>query len=288
MARPVPANLALLRAAFDPKRVRDILPGDIVTIDGIDLVCEYGEGSTADRFYIVKAPELVERYLELCEVHQGARIVELGIAEGGSTALLAIAARPSALVAVDLEECRVDALDEMVAARGLDDVVHTIYGIDQGDREALASAVDRSIGDEPIDLVIDDCSHVIGPTRRSFETLFPRLRPGGLYVIEDWNNDHVMRDAVAASLRQQLEQGNEEVRSQLREGLRAPAPTERRVPLSSLAIEAILARASSGDAVAEVIVDEWWVSIRRGPGELDPATFRLDQTYTDHFGLKGW
>jgi hypothetical protein len=34
--------------------------------------------------------------------------------------------------------------------------------------------------------VIDDASHIYEPTRASFETLFPYLRPGGLYIIEDW------------------------------------------------------------------------------------------------------
>ena len=40
--------------------------------------------------------------------------------------------------------------------------------------------------DRAIDLVIDDASHVYEPTLASFETLFPHLRPGGLYIIEDW------------------------------------------------------------------------------------------------------
>src|SRR4029077_11377083 len=37
-----------------------------------------------------------------------------------------------------------------------------------------------------IDVVIDDASHLYGPTRRSFEILFPLLKPGGAYIIEDW------------------------------------------------------------------------------------------------------
>ncbi len=42
----------------------------------------------------------------------------------------------------------------------------------------------------PLDLVIDDASHLYGPTKTSFETLFPLLRPGGLYIIEDWAWGH--------------------------------------------------------------------------------------------------
>jgi hypothetical protein len=43
-------------------------------------------------------------------------------------------------------------------------------------------------------IIIDDASHMNSLTRRSFEILFPRLQPGGVYVIEDiessWWEDH--------------------------------------------------------------------------------------------------
>ena len=42
----------------------------------------------------------------------------------------------------------------------------------------------------PLDLVIDDASHLYEPTKASFETLFPMLRPGGIYIIEDWGWAH--------------------------------------------------------------------------------------------------
>jgi hypothetical protein len=72
----------------------------------------------------------------------------------------------------------------------LEDTVRTYWGVDQADREQLTAIVDREFGDEPLDLVIDDASHLYAPTKASFEVLFPRLRPGGLYIIEDWATDH--------------------------------------------------------------------------------------------------
>jgi hypothetical protein len=72
-----------------------------------------------------------------------------------------------------------------VNRQGATDRLKTYWGIDQGDRAALCEIVGREF-DGPIDLVIDDASHVYGPTRASFETLFPYLRQGGLYIIEDW------------------------------------------------------------------------------------------------------
>jgi predicted O-methyltransferase YrrM len=290
MARRVPKNLELLRAAFDPKRIGDILPGDEFDIDGVEFVCAYDDASTAERFYIVKSPELVARYRVLCNEVRGGRIFELGIAEGGSTALMALDATPAKLVAIDLEEQPLPALDELIAARGLDESVRPHWGVDQSDHELLAKIVDDEFGGEALDVVIDDCSHQLLPTRRSFEALFPRLRPGGRYIIEDWNADHLMREAVVAALRQSIAEGDDELRESIRESIRnlhdQSAP--RRSPLSQLAIEALLWRANGSDAIAAVTVDDLWVTITRGPGELDPIGFRLDEAYVDHFGLKGW
>ena len=36
------------------------------------------------------------------------------------------------------------------------------------------------------DLIIDDCAHIGSLAATSFQILFPKLKPGGLYIIEDW------------------------------------------------------------------------------------------------------
>lgn len=289
MTKRVPRNLDLLTNAFDVPDFSQILPGDSFRIGDVEFVCSYEPNSTANQFFIIKSLPLVERYRDLSRRFKGTTIVELGIAEGGSTALMALEAEPAKLIAIDLETEPLEALTQFIEAHGLTASVRPLYGIDQSDRKVLAEAVDRELGGAPIDLVVDDCSHQLAETRSSFETLFPRLRPGGLFVIEDWNADHLMREAVAVVLREQLAEGREDLRQSLRQSLsQTPSTTERRAPLSQLAIEFVLARAASGDAVAEVIVDEFWVTVRRGPGQLDPDTFRLDDLYTDHFGLKGW
>lgn len=53
---------------------------------------------------------------------------------------------------------------------------------DQSSPAALAE-IDEQYG--PFDIIIDDGSHVNAHVRTSFEVLFPRLRSGGLYVVED-------------------------------------------------------------------------------------------------------
>ena len=53
---------------------------------------------------------------------------------------------------------------------------------DQGDRQFL-DAMARQFG--TFDIVIDDGSHMSHHVITSFNALFPLLRPGGLYVVED-------------------------------------------------------------------------------------------------------
>nr|Q83WF2.1 RecName: Full=Mycinamicin VI 2''-O-methyltransferase; AltName: Full=Mycinamicin biosynthesis protein E [Micromonospora griseorubida]BAC57026.1 methyltransferase [Micromonospora griseorubida] len=59
--------------------------------------------------------------------------------------------------------------------------IRTIQG-DQNDAEFL-DRIARRYG--PFDIVIDDGSHINAHVRTSFAALFPHVRPGGLYVIED-------------------------------------------------------------------------------------------------------
>ena len=58
-----------------------------------------------------------------------------------------------------------------------------IVGGDQGDPEFLQSLV-REVG-RGFDVVIDDGSHVADHQIKTFEVLFPHLRSGGVYAIED-------------------------------------------------------------------------------------------------------
>jgi hypothetical protein len=146
-----------------------------------------GLDSTPERFVLLKTREGIDRYIEVIRALEPRRIVDLGIYRGGSTALLMDLADPEMLVAIEYERERVAALDAYLARAGLQKRCHTCYGVDQADRSTVAEQVDASFGSEPIDLVVDDASHLGPPTRASFETLFPRLRAGGLYIIEDWS-----------------------------------------------------------------------------------------------------
>jgi hypothetical protein len=60
----------------------------------------------------------------------------------------------------------------------------TTHIVDQGDPDALNAFLD-SVGDLEFDVIIDDGSHRPDHQQVTLGCLFPRLRKGGLYFIED-------------------------------------------------------------------------------------------------------
>lgn len=288
MSERLPDNLAGLHSVFGQHAIERIFDGESLDVDGIEFVCEYSPNSTAERFFIVKPPELIERYRELgAGSWRGANIFELGIAEGGSTALMALLAQPRKLVAIDLEAQPLDALGEFIRMRGLDDSVRPYYGVDQSDRQRLLEIADAEFGDERLDVVIDDASHNYARTRSSFETLFPLVRPGGVFVIEDWRMDHIMHRAVLDAMRDDSSPYHEQVAESFRTSLADPEASRgkrKRTPLSRLAVELLLASATARGVVAKMSVDNYWLVAERGHAEVDAAEFRVGDHYYDPFG----
>ena len=88
-------------------------------------------------------------------------MLELGIFHGGSVAFLALLAKPDRYVAIDRQPRSSTQFEEWVGSH--DDVVHVFYGIDQADATALRGIVADEFADEPLDLVIDDASHLLDP-----------------------------------------------------------------------------------------------------------------------------
>jgi hypothetical protein len=60
----------------------------------------------------------------------------------------------------------------------------TTHVLDQGDPDAIAAFLD-GLGDVEFDLVVDDGSHRPDHQQVSLGCIFPRVRSGGLYIIED-------------------------------------------------------------------------------------------------------
>jgi predicted O-methyltransferase YrrM len=251
---------------------------DRFTVDGVSFVCSHGI-STPDLFCIRKPRPLVDATVALVRRARPTRIVEIGIASGGSAALLALVAEPEKLVAIERDPTPVAALADLIAARALR--ISTLYGVDQGDRERLAAIVADNFGREPIDLVIDDASHRFEETRASFETLFPRLAPGGIYVIEDWNWQLRLSYALAhPSPRTSETDDAESIGEYFRQNIRPRS-------LEAFVLQLVLVRACARDVIADMFIDESRVVVTRGDAQLDPIGFAVTDHFVDPHGILG-
>ena len=114
---------------------------------------------------VVKPPALVEKTVALASQFKGANILELGIRHGGSTALLTQIAEPKKLVAIELSTAPLETLEAFLDVGDRREFVRPYFGVDQADRARLMQILDDEFGDEPIDLVVDDASHLPDETR---------------------------------------------------------------------------------------------------------------------------
>lgn len=192
-----------------------------VVVMGASIRCMAFGFPDPDVLQLSKVRAHAELFVERIEEFRGGSILELGIAGGGSVALLAGAIEPKRLVALELDADRVAALDAFIESNGLGEVIRPYYGVDQGNRARLAEIVEREFADM-IDLIIDDASHLYGPTRTSFESLFPCLGEGGVYMVEDWKWEHVVANVLADSSDEWY----------------APAPLEASTPFSRAVVRA--------------------------------------------------
>lgn len=201
---------------------------------------------------LLKPAWMVRRYMRLLKRLQPKRIFELGIWQGGSAVLLQRVAAAQKLVAIDLSNKRVAALDDYIERFALQDVLRPYFGVNQADDEQLRKLLRTEFGDEPLDLVVDDASHLLDETRRSFNTLFPRLRPGGAYVIEDWPWAHAQVDDFPDDTR----------------GLYSDSE-----PMTKLIFELVLACASTTGLIKSIEIDRNSATIWRGPAPIKRRGF---------------
>jgi len=248
------------------------LGADRVVVDGrpFDVInvksAKDAPGATAIR----KTRWMVERYIELADALEPRRVVELGIDRGGSTVFLAVLMRQlERLLAVDIGAVP-DGLAEFVASGDWAERVHCHGGVDQAERSPLLSLVDATFGDEPLDLVVDDASHLLAPTRASFDALFPRLAPGGVFIVEDWSWDHQVGRVIADRMRS----------GDIPPPADPAAGLNRDMPLSRLLLECVLVSGYAPEVISDVRIRRGWAEIVRGPAELAGQDFAV----ADHMG----
>lgn len=161
---------------------------DFITVHGGGAFDQWVPGENCFLFYKTRA--LVEEYLDYFTSVRDLKVdtmLELGLYEGGSVPFWLETIEAQRYAGLDIVP-RTDSpyFRRYVAERGLEGRVATHWGTSQTDRARLLEIHREDLRGAPIDLVIDDASHAYDETRASFETIFPLVRPGGLYIIEDW------------------------------------------------------------------------------------------------------
>ncbi len=213
--------------------------------------------STSDRFLFAKAPNLVHNLLDVAPMSVR-NILDLGIYQGGSVAFYAKLFGLDRLAAVELSPTRVPALDEFIDRHELTQTVRLYYGVDQGDQAAMRDLLQHNFAPRSLDLVIDDCSHLYDETKASLNVLLPWVRPGGVYIIEDWGWAHWSGEPW-----------------QVVDGGYAPG----RPALSNLIFELVMLSASRPDLISQIKIEPSVVTLIRGEGVIDEPDFDVSASY---------
>jgi hypothetical protein len=132
----------------------------------------------------VHYPEIYDKYLKpirarCSESGKAVRLVEVGVAEGGSLEVWFSYFGPSSqIVGVDINP----------QVSGLFDSRITVVTGSQSDRAVLQSCL--NLLDGGIDVVIDDGSHLGSDQITTFEYFWPKLEAGGAYLVEDLHTSY--------------------------------------------------------------------------------------------------
>lgn len=213
-----------------------------------------------------KTPKAVESYQALAPMLQGCNMIEVGVDQGGATSFFTKLYKPEKFLALELSTEPVKKLVDFLSEHDPQKTVQLQWGVDQADIETVTRHVQETFADKKLDLVVDDASHLLQPSTITFETLFPRLRQGGVYIIEDWSLDHQLEQFIAADTGQ-----SDEVAS-LRQAVEAadnPKPVK---PTSLLICQLVLAAARNPEWIPSIKLFKGYCEVRRGVADIAPNT----------------
>lgn len=143
------------------------------------------KASSDDEITLFKDRDFVRAYVQSLQDRDIRNMVEVGVKHGGSALFFWHLLQLQKLSCIELAGSA-PALGNYIERMGLQDQIRLHFRIDQGDRDTVREIVAADFDGEAIDLVVDDASHIYSPSKATFETLFPLVKPGGLYILEDW------------------------------------------------------------------------------------------------------
>jgi hypothetical protein len=228
--------------------------GDDFVLDGISFKVGLGADrrmTDEDGIVLRKGWPFVLGELELLHGIDARRMLEFGVAQGGSAALWPLVLPLERYVGIDLRSVEIPFPKDVVQHPRWS-CVRLFGGVSQDDRRAVGHIIDTEF-DGPLDVVLDDASHDFMPSQGSFEIAFPRLRPGGAYIVEDWGWTH-------------------------KPGFQPPnGAWPGRPSFTNLAVQLLMLCASRPDIVPYVHVTPLVLVVSRGDASLGQG-FRIDES----------
>ena len=132
------------------------------SVGGVRFLCELNDDSLKtndERFILLKDRGSLETYAEVFSSTQPKTVLEFGIFQGGSPTLFSLWWDLDKFVGVDL--CPpVQGFDEFCRRHPVGQRIRSHYGVSQTDKTRIDRIVRDEFGDNPLDVVIDDASHL--------------------------------------------------------------------------------------------------------------------------------
>jgi hypothetical protein len=235
---------------------------DGFTLGPFHFLQEFGTNiSEADAVYptfiIMKNREIIECYIDILQ--RGTRyddILELGIMKGGSSVFFNTLLAPNHHMAIDLYEHKsgLSQFGEYVSL--INRKFQARFDINQVEITKVIQAYQEAFSVEArFDFIVDDASHNYELSLTSFNGLFPLLRAGGVYAIEDWGWAHWPG---------RFQQSGH--------------PEYSNPALSNLILHSVLATTGGGGIISEVIVRPNITFVVRGDAPI-PKGFAIENTF---------
>ena len=159
-------------------------------IQGVNFkfTTDYFSKTSLEEVILLKPKHDLDYYSSLIPRDRDVWIFEIGVFEAGSA--LALAAMHPNVHVIGIDFTNKPHLDDVIKSLGFEDRVKIFHSVDQKDESKILEIFSKSLKNNLIDLVIDDGSHMYVETKESFEFVFPFVKEGGYYVIENWNWAH--------------------------------------------------------------------------------------------------
>lgn len=229
-------------------------------LDGLLFTCDFishlNRATDEQSIIIAKTRGLIDLLYKHLSVVKPQTMLEIGIAQAGSSFLYTSLFNLSKYVGIDMSPADAKVLAMLKEKYG-PDRVKLYYQTLQTDKARIAQICNDEFGGL-CDVVIDDGSHQYELSVQTVEVALPHLRPGGLYIIEDWGWAHW----PGAKWQDK------------KKGYNVGKPA-----LSNLVFELIMLCASRPDIISYGVIEKVFAIFQRGSSELDWQTFKLKESY---------